>query len=130
VVEPANAAFRRGDDALGAALMTGSIHHSQVESMASAGLQRRLQNARTMRMLALSSNEFPLLPPDALAPLSMPVLLMSALDTAPIHAEVFRNVCRALPQAAVAHVVAAGHGVNRDQPEVFNELALRFLRSS
>lgn len=110
--------------------MTGGIHHSQVESMALAVLQRRLQRARAMRMLALSSNEFPLLPPDALATLPMPVLLMSGLDTAPIHAEVFRNVCRTMPQAAVAHVAAAGHGVNRDQPEAFNKLALQFLRSS
>jgi pimeloyl-ACP methyl ester carboxylesterase len=126
VVEPANAAFRRGDDALGAALMTGGIH-SAAAAPQGAALRRRLQSARAMRMLALSSNEFPLLPPAALAALPMPVLLVSGEETAPIHAEVFRNVCAAMPQAQVARVPQAGHGVGRDQPERFNTLALKFL---
>ena len=127
VVEPANAAFRRGDDALGAALMTGGIHHGAIADLHSPAMQRRLQSARAMRMLALSSNEFPLLPPAALAALPMPVLLLSGRQTAPIHAEVFRNVCAAMPQAGVAVVDGAGHGVSRDQPDAFNRLALQFL---
>jgi pimeloyl-ACP methyl ester carboxylesterase len=126
VVEPANAAFRRGDDALGAALMTGGIHSASAAPQGAA-LQRRLQSSRAMRMLALSSNEFPLLNPSELAALPMPVLLLSGEETAPIHAEVFRNVCAAMPQAQVARVPQAGHGVSRDQPEHFNALALRFL---
>jgi pimeloyl-ACP methyl ester carboxylesterase len=130
VVEPANEAFRRGDDALGAALMTGGIHGAHVADIAEAQMARRLQSARAMRMLVLSSNEFPLLPPETLAALPMPVLLMSGLDTAPIHAELFRNACLAMPQATVARVAGAGHGFNRDQPEAFNELALQFLRSA
>jgi pimeloyl-ACP methyl ester carboxylesterase len=127
VVEPANAAFRSGDDALGAALMTGGIHHGTGAALDGPAMQRRLQSARAMRMLALSRNEFPLLPPAALAALPMPVLLVSGRQTAPIHAEVFRNVCAAMPQAAVAMVDGAGHGVSRDQPDVFNRLALQFL---
>ncbi|MEY4750790.1 MAG: 2-hydroxy-6-oxononadienedioate/2-hydroxy-6-oxononatrienedioate hydrolase [Pseudomonadota bacterium] len=127
VVEPANEAFRRGDDSLGAALMTGGIHGANTPAVGGVALARRLQSARAMRMLALSSNEFPLLPPERLAALPMPVLLLSGCDTAPIHAEVFRNVCAAMPQASVAHVPAAGHGVSRDRPQVFNRLALEFL---
>ena len=127
VIEPANAAFRQGDDALGAALMTGGIHSAQGPAASGAQLQRRLQSALAMRMLALSSNEFPLLPPDQLTALPMPVLLLSGRQTPAIHAEVFRNVCAAMPQATVAHVDGAGHGVSRDQPEAFNRLALQFL---
>ena len=130
VVEPANAAFRRGDDALGAALMTGGIHHGAGANLDDPAMQRRLQSARAMRMLALSSNEFPLLPPAALAALTMPVLLVSGRQTAPIHAEVFRNVCAAMPQAAVALVDGAGHSVSRDQPAAFNRLALQFLQAA
>jgi len=126
VVEPANAAFRSGNDELGAALMTGGIH-SAASAPQGPALKRRLQSARAMRMLALSSNEFPLLPPASLAALPMPVLLLSGEETAPIHAEVFRNVCAAMPQAQVARVPQAGHGLNRDQPERFNTLALNFL---
>jgi pimeloyl-ACP methyl ester carboxylesterase len=81
-------------------------------------------------MLALSSNEFPLLPPAALATLAMPILLLSGRRTPAIHAEVFRNVSAAMPQARVARVDDAGHGVNRDQPEAFNRVALEFLRAT
>lgn len=127
VVEPANAAFRRGDDALGARLMTGGIHGAGSAALQGAALQRRLQNACAMRMLALSSNEFPLLPSGALAAITAPVLLMSGKDTAAIHAEVFRNVCAAMPQARRELIAGAGHPVARDRPDRFNELALKFL---
>ena len=127
VVEPANAAFRRGDDALGARLMTGGIHGAGSAALQGAALQRRLQNARAMRMLALSSNEFPLLPSGALAAITAPVLLMSGKDPAAIHAEVFRNVCAAMPQARRELIAGAGHPVARDRPDRFNELALKFL---
>ncbi len=129
VVAPANAAFRRGDDALGAQLMTGGIHAAGAGAASGPAMQRRLANARAMRMLALSSNEFPLLPPAALAALAMPVLLVSGQDTPAIHAEVFRNVCAAMPQAAVAKVDGAGHAVAQEQPARFNALALEFLHA-
>lgn len=130
VVEPANAAFRQGDDERGALLMTGGIHHAGSPATQGAQLQRRLQNARAMRMLALSSDEFPLLPPAALSALPMPVLLVTGELTPPVHAEVFRNVCSVMPQAAVARIAGAGHAVPRDQPQAFNTLALDFLASS
>jgi pimeloyl-ACP methyl ester carboxylesterase len=129
VVAPANAAFRAGDDARGTALMTGGIQGAGSAAMEGPALQRRLQSARAMRMLALSSNEFPLLPPAALAALPMPVLLLSGRQTPTIHAEVFRNVCAAMPQARVARVDGAGHSVSRDQPDAFNRLALAFLKA-
>lgn len=124
---PANAAFRDGDDLLGASLMTGGIHGAGAATLGSAALEQRLANARAMRMLALSTDEFPLLPPAALAALPMPVLLVRGARTAPIHAEVFANVARAMPQAAVAVIDDAGHPVARDQPARFNRVALRFL---
>jgi pimeloyl-ACP methyl ester carboxylesterase len=130
VIEPANEAFRRGDEQQGALLMTGGIHAKGSAPMQGAALARRLQSARAMRMLALSSNEFPLLPPSALAALACPVLLVSGTETAPIHAEVFRNVCQAMPQAQRVSVPGAGHPVPRDQPQRFNRLALEFLRST
>jgi len=127
VVAPANAAFRRGDDALGVTLMTGGI----AGSAAACGdaLQRRLRSAQAMRMLALSSNEFPLLPPAALAALPMPVLLVCGAETAAIHREVFRNVAAAMPQVDQVIVPGAGHAVARDQPQAFNDVALRFLQA-
>lgn len=130
VVKPANAAFRSGDDTLGALLMTGGIHGAGAPALQGPALERRLQNARAMRMLALSSNEFPLLPPAALAGIAAPVLLMSGQDTSEIHAEVFRNVGLAMPQAQRERVAGAGHAVTREQPEHFNERALKFLQNT
>jgi pimeloyl-ACP methyl ester carboxylesterase len=128
VIEPARAAFRRGDDAEGARLMTGGIHAPGAPALQGAQLQRRLASARAMRMLSLSTDEFPLLPPQALAALPMPVLLVSGAQTPAIHAEVFRNVCAAMPQARAVVVPGAGHAVTREQPDAFNRLALDFLR--
>jgi pimeloyl-ACP methyl ester carboxylesterase len=129
VVEPANAAFRRGDDRLGAQLMTGGIHAGGALVLDDAAMASRLRSARAMRMLALSSNEFPLLAPAALAGLACPVLLVSGRQTPEIHAEVFSNVCQAMPQARVAIIDGAGHPVPRDQPERFNTAALSFLQA-
>lgn len=127
VIEPANAAFRRGEDALGATLMTGGIHTPGAAALQGPVMARRLQNAQAMRMLALSSNEFPLLPPASLAAIRCPVLLLSGQDTAAIHAEVFRNVCAAMPQARQIRIPGASHPVARDQPALFNDAALTFL---
>lgn len=130
VIEPANAAFRRGDDVLAAQLMTGGIQGAAAPAAQDEAMRRRLQNVRAMRMLALSSDEFPLLPPAALAALAMPVLLVRGARTAPIHAEVFRNVAATMPQALQAVVADAGHAVARDAPLAFNRLALEFLHAS
>jgi len=127
VIEPANAAFKRGDDALGATLMTGGIHTPGASTLQGPAMARRLQNARAMRMLALSSNEFPLLSAASLAAIRCPVLLLSGGDTAAIHAEVFRNVCAVMPQSQQVRIPCAGHPVARDQPALFNEVALKFL---
>lgn len=127
VVEPANAAFRAGDDHRGASLMTGGIHAADAATLHGEAMQRRLHNARAMRMLALSSNEFPLLAPAALAALRLPLLLLTGRHTPAIHVEVFRNVRAAMPQARCEVVAGAGHAVARDQPEAFNHLVLQFL---
>ncbi|HSV82622.1 MAG TPA: alpha/beta hydrolase [Ramlibacter sp.] len=127
-IAPANAAFRAGQDELAGRIMTGGINAGGTGPTTSPeAMERRLQNLRAMKMLALSSDEFPLLPPTRLAGLAMPVLLLSGEDTAPVHREIFTNVCQAMPQAECRRVAGAGHGVSREQPGVFNELVLGFL---
>lgn len=130
VIEPANAAFRAGDDELGGRIMTGGIVGGAAIAATPGAMQRRLQNLRAMRMLALSSDEFPLLAPQDLADLPMPVLLLSGANTPALHREIFANVCAAMPQARCLRVAHAGHGVSREQPQVFNTAVLEFLRSS
>lgn len=127
VIEPANAAFRRGDDEAGARIMTGGINGQSVATLTPEAMQRRLQNIGAMKTLALSRDEFPWLPPEQLAALPMPVLLMAGERTPPIHAEIFRNVCAAMPQAERVLIAGAGHGTSRDNPAAFNARVLDFL---
>jgi len=127
VVEPANACFRAGDDDAAARIMTGGISGAGSAAATPAGMASRLQNVRAMRMLALSSDEFPLLAPEDLAALPMPVLLLAGECTEPIHDATFRNICAAMPNARTARIPGAGHATGRDAPEAFNRTVLEFL---
>ena len=129
VITPANAAFRAGEDERAAQIMTDGINGGQSSVNSGVAMQRRLQNLRAMKMLALSSDEFPLLAPQQLAALAMPVMLLSGRQTQPVHRAIFENVCAAMPQARHEVVDGAGHSVTREQPEVFNRLALDFLNA-
>lgn len=126
-IAPANAAFRAGDDELAARIMTGGINGGVSPAGTPEQMRRRLQNVRAMKMLALSRDEFPLLPSDRLAALSMPVLLVCGGETQSVHRAIFDNVAAAMPQARSLVVPASGHGVARDQPSVFNAAVLGFL---
>ena len=126
---PARAAFERGDDATGVRLLTGGIVGAEAAAqMPPDGLQRRMENARSIRMLTLSSDEFPLIEPQAVRGLRMPVALMAGAQTPLIHDTVFRNLCAEMPQAEVSRIAHAGHGAARDNPDAFNRQALAFLR--
>jgi pimeloyl-ACP methyl ester carboxylesterase len=129
VIEPANAAFRAGEDERAAQIMTGGINGGKSAVNTGTAMERRLQNLRAMKMLALSSDEFPWLSPEQLSSLSMPVLLLAGRQTQPVHQAIFQNVCTAMPQARHGWVDGAGHGVTREQPETFNRLALQFLNA-
>ena len=126
-IEPANAAFRRGDDEEGARIMTGGINGANTATLDAAAMHRRLQNIQAMKMLAMSTDEFPLVEPAALAGLPMPVLLMAGANTPAVHSTVFDNVCAAMPQAQHLRVPQAGHGVARENPAVYNRAVLDFL---
>ena len=80
-----------------------------------------------MRVLNLSSDEFPWISPEELQALPMPVMLLSGEDTPPVHAAIFEAVCEAMPAARKHKVPGSGHSVSRDQPETFNKLVLEFL---
>jgi esterase len=129
VIDPANAAFRAGEDERAAQIMTGGINGGQSAVNTGTAMARRLQNLRAMKMLALSSDEFPWLSPAQLSGLPMPVLLLAGRQTQPVHRVIFENVCAAMPQAQHGWVDGAGHGVTREQPDIFNRLALAFLAS-
>ena len=107
--------------------MTGGINGAASPLNDGEALARRLQNLGAMKALALSTDEFPWLAPEQLAALPMPVLLLSGARTPAVHAEIFRNVCAAMPQAQALVMPDAGHGVARDAAAAFNTTVLDFL---
>ena len=126
---PARQAFERGDDTTGVLLLTGGIVGTETAAkLPPEALARRLENARSIRMLTLSSDEFPMIEPRDVRALGMPVALMAGQHTPAIHDVVFRALCGAMPQAEVSRIPAAGHGAARDNPAEFNRLALDFLK--
>jgi pimeloyl-ACP methyl ester carboxylesterase len=126
--EPARAAFLRGDDTQAVLLLTGGIVGAgALAAMDPQALERRLINARSIRALTLSSDEFPMLAPDRIRALRHPTLLLAGERTPPIHDTVFRALCEGMPQAQVARIPCAGHGVARDNPPVYNQRVLDFL---
>jgi pimeloyl-ACP methyl ester carboxylesterase len=128
--DPARVAFEAGDDLTGVMTLTGGIAGQAPDSIPQHVLQRRMENARAARSLAISDDEFPWLEPDDLASLPMPVLLISGNDTAPIHAAIFSEVCKAMPKARVRIVEGSGHSVSQMQPEIFNSEVLEFLKDN
>ena len=126
-IEPANAAFRAGEDVRAAQIMTGGINGANSKVAAGAAMDKRLQNLQAMKMIALSTDEFPLIPAQQLADLPMPVMLLSGVDTQPVHRAIFDNLLKCMPNARSVRVAGAGHGVSRDQSEFFNQTVLDFL---
>ena len=110
-------------------LLTGGIVGAgAVARIAPEALRRRLENALAIRMLTLSSDEFPLLAPQDVASIRVPTLLMAGAQTPTIHDTVFRNLCAAMTQAEVHRIPDAGHSAARDNPAEFNRQTLGFLR--
>ena len=127
---PAREAFEQGDDQAGVLVLTGGIVGKSPDKMPKDLLARRMQNAKAARSLSLSDDEFPLLEKEQLAQLSMPVLLMSGAETAPVHAAIFDAVAKAMPSAKTRIVDGSGHSVSQQQPEFFNATVLDFLQQA
>ena len=128
--QPARDAFLRGDDELGVRLLTGGIIGINSTDVPDDVMQRRLVNLNGAKSLAISDDEFPLLEPEALAKLTMPILLLSGANTAPVHAAIFAAVCKAMPQAQSMIVEGSGHSVSQQASDSFNSKVLSFFNQS
>ncbi len=125
---PAREAFLRGDAEAAVRLLTGGIVGAEAaRGLSDEAMRTRMANERSIRMLTLSTDEFPWIAPEAVQALRMPVLLAAGSDTPAIHDTVFRNVCEVMTQAEVHRIPAAGHGAARDNPQAFNACVLDFL---
>ena len=126
-VIPSREAFERGEDDLGAMLLTGGIQNASIDSIPPEQLQQRRENIMAGRRVALSSDEFPLLAPEKLAAIEVPVMIFTGANTGPIFKAMMSGISRTMPQVPLIEVEGAGHSVSKDQPEFFNRVALDFL---
>lgn len=124
---PAREAFERGDNETGVMMLTGGIQNKDVSTIPSEKLLQRRQNMMAGRRVTLSTDEFPLLEPEALGAIDIPVLLMTGKNTAPVFKAIMSGVVRTMPQARFEVIEGSGHSVPQDQPKVFNQLSLKFL---
>lgn len=128
VREPARQAFLSGDTERGTLLLTGGIVGAQnLSELPRAAIDRRLQNAASIRMLTLSSDEFPMISPEDIRTIRTPTLLLAGDQTPAIHQAVYDNLCSVMKQAQTGRIPGAGHGAARDNPTEFNRRCLNFL---
>jgi esterase len=118
--QPSVEAFQRGRNEEAVRLLTGGIVGASVmQNLPKELMLRRHQNMQSIRMLTLSTNEFPFLSPESVANIRVPTLLLAGEKTPAIHDCVFKSLCDAMPQATSARIANAGHAVDRDNPQAF-----------
>lgn len=126
-IVPSREAFERGEDDLGAMLLTGGIQNASIGSLPQEQLQQRRENIMAGRRVALSSDEFPLLAPEKLAAIQVPVMIVTGANTGPIFKAMMSGISRSMPKVPMVVIENAGHSVPKDQPELFNRVAMDFL---
>jgi pimeloyl-ACP methyl ester carboxylesterase len=128
-IEPARAAFARGDNLKAVEYLTGGIAVTTLDALPTAVRQRRLQNIEAVRRINLSSNGYPSIDPEALRQLRVPHLLVKGADTAPVFQAVFTGLNRVAENAEFAVIPDTDHDLPVGKPRELNEVAIRFFRS-
>ena len=129
-VAPARAAFERGDDMAAIETMTGGISETTMTALDDEVRRRRLQNLESAKRVSLSSDEFPLIPPEDIAGLTMPHLLVVGEKTGAIFRATYSGLTRVAKNAQTAQVPGGTHNLPVDSAAPFNEIALAFLTST
>jgi pimeloyl-ACP methyl ester carboxylesterase len=126
--EPVGAAFRDGDKEL--ALRTSLeffIGADVLDELPAEVRQLLEENLDGWEAFTTSYDCFPMLDKQKVTQLSMPVLLLTATDTLPIHQLINSELVRLLPQAEHVTLQDATHDMWNEQPEACGEAVLQFL---
>ena len=89
-----------------------------------------MRNARFFKAVTASSDPFPNLPKEAVARLTLPVLVVRGENTDALHRTVTEEVERTIPHARSVVIPRAGHGAPRQNPEAFIAAVLDFLEAA
>lgn len=125
---PGFEAFQQGKNEEAVRLLTGGIvGQSVLNSLPEELMLRRQQNMQSIRMLTLSTDEFPFIPEDTISGITVPTLLMTGDKTPAIHDCVFKSLCKAMPQAKQVRIPNAGHAAERDNPDFYRKSLSEFF---
>ena len=126
--DPAAAAFKAGDDQ-GAMriLVDGFAGAGSFDRLPPEGRTVAMQNSRFFRAATLSADPFPDLSKEKVKRLNTPILIVTGEHTIKLHKFINEELARLLPKAERVTIPQAGHGSARENPQAFNEAALKFL---
>lgn len=126
---PVGAAFRDGDQELALRTSLKFFIEADVLDELPADVRQPLEeNLDGWEAFTTSHDCFPMLDKQKVAQLSMPILLLTATNTLPIHQLVNSELVRLLPQAEHVTIQDATHDMWAEQPEACGEAVLRFLQ--
>jgi pimeloyl-ACP methyl ester carboxylesterase len=86
------------------------------------------ENLSGWEAFTTSADCFPMLEKQQVAQLPMPILLLTAVNTLPIHQLVNSELVRLLPQAKHVTIADATHEMWTEQPEACGRAVLAFLQ--
>ncbi len=128
VWDRSSAAFRRGERERGvAAFIDYFLGPGRYDRLPAELRTRIMQDADDLEAQTLSTDPFPLLPREAVAALTIPVLMLSGALTRPTHALVDAELERVLAHGRRIVVPAAAHDVWVEQPFVCCDAGRAFL---
>ena len=126
--KPAAAAFRAGNPVAAMRIITDSFAgNGTFDRLREPVRDRLLRNARDWEAFTTSTDSFPALDRGRVAALRMPVLMLSAGRTVPIHRMVDDVLAATLPAPERVHLPDATHDLWADQPAACREATLDFL---
>jgi pimeloyl-ACP methyl ester carboxylesterase len=125
-LKPVVEAFSKGNDKEAMNIFNGILGRN-LDKLPSPAVEGIMQNARAIKAINTSADPFPKISKEKLRRLKVPVLVITGENTVKIHKLVNQELVRLLPNAKEFVISNAGHGVARENPQVFNEMVLRFL---
>ena len=127
---PARRAFDAGHDQSAVRLLTNGMWGRPVyDGLPAARHESALRNARAMKLLVGRGESLPDLPRDAVATLTMPVLLLNGASTSELHRRGIDELATVLADARRTVIESAGHACATENPTAFNAAVLGFVRA-
>lgn len=127
---PAQEAFRNGNDEKGIALFSGFVMGDTAfySMIPDQDREHMKMNVTELKGIVLSGSQFPEVTCEQLSNLKMPVLLVSGEYSTPMFSLTMAELARCIPGAEKQMIPGASHGLQVENPNVFNASVMTFLK--